>query len=392
LSNALTDTRHIPFKYTPQLSGLRFAAVIFVVLYHFSQSLMNFKRVFDLGVFIAFFFVLSSYLITRILLDAKRKAVDKGFAKWKVAVAFLIRRTLRIFPGYYVYLFLIFLLPLEAPEVREHLQMFIFYLSNILIYITKSWGPLTGHLWTLAVEEQFYLIWPWIILFSPNRYLPGLLAAITLVAVVFRITAVGHMQDFNREIFPVLSLMPSALDSFAIGGLLALAHYNGHTSRYKWLDLLVLLIIPVWIFLILTDHRRSFEGLNRLFVSIFSAAILHKANRGYKGVMGRVLENNLVQYLSKISYGIYLYHMLASVYFRRIFDAAADYFRVKQGWDPARIREWVQSPFISFWIYLLIAIGLATLSWYCVEQPFNNIRKLIFYVSTKKKKQPVSAS
>jgi len=82
---------------------------------------MNLKNWhYDLGSFIIFFFVLSSYLITRILLDAKQKAIDKGMPVWKVAVAFLTRRTLRIFPAYYLYLFILLLFPLEGFDLRQH--------------------------------------------------------------------------------------------------------------------------------------------------------------------------------------------------------------------------------------------------------------------------------
>ena len=154
------------FRFKPQLSGLRFCAVLFVVVYHFSVFLIGLKNWrYDLGSFIVFFFVLSSYLITRILLDAKQKAFDKGMPVWKVAVAFLTRRTLRIFPACYLYLFILMLFPLEGQDLRQHPAMYFGYLYNVWIFITHNWGPYAVHLWTLAVEEQFYIIWPWIILF-----------------------------------------------------------------------------------------------------------------------------------------------------------------------------------------------------------------------------------
>ena len=345
---------------------------------------MNLKRVFDLGVFIAFFFVLSSYLITRILLDAKRKAIDKGYGKWKVGVAFLIRRTLRIFPAYYLYLLLLIVLPFGSPEVRAHAGMFFGYLSNVLIYIQKTWGPLTGHLWTLAVEEQFYIFWPWLILFIPTRHLPKLFLFLIIAAVGFRVVEVGFMRDYIREIFPMLSLTPAALDSFAAGGFLAFAHYNGYTQRSKWLDGLVLVILPVWVLLVVTNHRRTFIAVDRLFVSVYAVAILHKAHRGYHGFFGRLLANPVIQYLSKISYGIYLYHMLAAVFFWKLFGRISDYF-LSKGNDLTPLRHTLESPYINFWFNLLFAIALASLSWYLVEHPFNKAKKLFAYVQGRNK-------
>jgi peptidoglycan/LPS O-acetylase OafA/YrhL len=179
-TTALSNTGEVKprekFRFKPQLSGLRFCAVLFVVVYHFSTFLMGLKWHYDLGSFIVFFFVLSSYLITRILIEAKLKAEDRGMPVWKVAVAFLTRRTLRIFPACYLYLIVLMLFPVEGHDLRVHPGIYFGYVYNVWIFITGAWGPYTVHLWTLAVEEQFYLVWPWIILFIPTRHLPKVFA------------------------------------------------------------------------------------------------------------------------------------------------------------------------------------------------------------------------
>jgi peptidoglycan/LPS O-acetylase OafA/YrhL len=375
------ETQPVGLKYQPQLSGLRFCAVLFVVVYHFSNSLTHLKYVYDLGVFIVFFFVLSSYLITRILLRAKKKAVSNGFSKWKVAFAFLTRRTLRIFPAYYVYLCILLLFPIEGMEIRQHLGMYFFYLSNVLLYITKTWGPFTVHLWTLAVEEQFYLVWPWIILFIADKHLPKVFIAMIFAGILFRVISVTYMTDQNIEIFPMLVLAPACIDCFAAGALLAYYHNRGVVKNY-WMKWLLIGIIPVWLFLILTHHRRTFIGMDRVFVSLFAVTIIDIANRGYTGITKKFLENSVVQYLSKISYSIYLYHLIVAVFFWKIFAAAQHYF---SGYDLTAIGKLADSPYTSFWIYMLLAIGCASISWYCLEQPFNNLKKLVGYVMPKKK-------
>lgn len=370
-------------KYQPQLSGLRFCAVLFVVVYHFSNALTNLKYVYDLGVFIVFFFVLSSYLITRILLGAKKKAIRNGFGRWKVAVAFLTRRTLRIFPAYYFYLLILLLLPLEGGEVRRHLAMYFFYLSNVLIHITKTWDPFTVHLWTLAVEEQFYLVWPWIILFIPDKYLVKVFTAMMVAGVLFRIISVTFMTDQNIEIFPMLVLAPACMDCFAAGAILAYYHNKGFINN-KWLKWVLIGIIPIWLFLIFSHHRRIFLGMDRVFVSLFAVTIIDMANRGYTGITKKFLENSVVQYLSKISYSIYLYHLIVTVFFWKMFAVAQHYF---SGYDLSFIGKLADSPYGAFFIYMILAIACASISWYCLEQPINNLKKLVSYVWPKKKSE-----
>jgi peptidoglycan/LPS O-acetylase OafA/YrhL len=371
------------FKFKPQLSGLRFCAVLFVVVYHFSFFLIGLKNWhYDLGSFIVFFFVLSSYLITRILLDAKRKAIGKGMPVWKVAVAFLTRRTLRIFPAYYLYLLILWLFPLEGHDLRQHPAYYFGYIYNVWIFITDSWGPYAVHLWTLAVEEQFYIIWPWIILFIPTKYLSRIFILMAASAVAFRIIFLTISP--LKPVFPVLVLMPACIDSFAAGALLAYLHYTGKENN-QWLKWVSFIAIPVWLLLILTNHHRIFIGLDRVFISLFAVTIIDIANRGYTGIAKIFLENRLVQYLSKISYGIYLYHLIATLFFWRIFEIA-QHALVGSGYDLSSAGKIFASPYISFWIYFILAVGCATFSWYCVEQPFNNLKKLFDYVMPRKAK------
>lgn len=373
------------FKFKPQLSGLRFCGVFFVVIYHYSGFMLGLRHHdYDLGSFIVFFFVLSSYLITRILLDAKQKASDEGMPAWKIAIAFLSRRTLRIFPAYYLYLFILILIPVVGLEIREHPGYFFGYLYNYWIYLSDKTGNYTFHLWTLAVEEQFYLVWPWIILFIPNRHLLKVFGLMVLIAVAFRVIFIT--VAFRPDMFSILILTPGCLDSFGAGAILAYLHFYGK-EKNQWLKWTCLAVIPVWAVLIATQylHFRSFYALDRVFVSLFTVLTIDVANRGYTGITKKFLENHVVQYLSKISYGIYLYHMIATLFFWKTFE----YFQprlIREGYDLSILGKWLASPFVSFWLYFLLAIGCATISWYCLEQPFNNIRKLFAYVKPRMKK------
>ena len=182
----------------------------------------------------------------------------------------------------------------------------------------------------------------------------------------------------------MLVLMPACIDSFAAGALLAYLHYTGKENNH-WLKWASFIAIPVWVLLILTNHHRSFIGLDRVFISLFAVTVIDIANRGYTGIAKIFLENRLVQYLSKISYGIYLYHLIATLFFWKIFEIAQNIL-IRNGYDLSAVGKVFSSPYISFWIYFILAIGCATISWYCIEQPFNNLKKLFDYVIPRKAK------
>lgn len=346
---------------------------MFVAVYHFSTTLTGFRRIYDLGSLIVFFFVLSSYLLTRILLDDKQVAEARGKSMRKVALTFLTRRTFRIFPAYYLYLVILMLFPLQGADLRQHPAVYFGYVYNIWVYISHNWGPYAIHLWTLAVEEQFYLFWPWVILFIPTRHLPKIFALMAFCGIAFRFGFQYFAPQIER--FSVLVQTPACLDSFAAGALLAYFHYKGKNIS-GWLKRIALISLPIWIFLICTNHQAVFIGLDRSFVSLFTIIVIQISNRGFRGFMKIFLENSLVQHLSKISYGIYLYHLIAALFFWKIYGVIQRSL-AESGYDFKFSLKWLDSPYISFWIYFVIAVLCANISWYLVEQPFNRLRNYL---------------
>src|SRR5882757_5446501 len=148
-------------KYVKSLDTLRAFAVIFVLIGHWELPIkfgLTGQRLFagllpEPSFGVNLFFVLSGFLITGILLDARAS----GESKLRIMRSFVARRTLRIFPIYYLAVFVLVLL--GYPFIKEH-----------LVYKEASWNPWV-HTWSLSVEEQFYLFWPWIILYVNQRYL-----------------------------------------------------------------------------------------------------------------------------------------------------------------------------------------------------------------------------
>lgn len=169
----------ISLKYIRSLDGLRAIAIILVMLFHF--GIIGFGW---LGV--QMFFVLSGFLITGILLNLKDSR-ERFSGKIKT---FYIRRVLRIFPVYYFYLlcFLVCWIIYKYPADFGYKVLYLFTYTYNFTRTFYGWtlSPYFTHLWSLCVEEQFYLIWPFIILILPQRFLKWAMLFCVIAAPVFR--------------------------------------------------------------------------------------------------------------------------------------------------------------------------------------------------------------
>lgn len=167
-----------------QLDGLRALAIAGVMLFHSEFAFL--ERTVPLWLGVHLFFVLSGFLITGILLRGERSAEFVG--------GFYIRRALRLFPLYY----LVFaIMALFSQELREAWPYYTFYSANIWIFKNMRWGA-GGHFWTLSVEEQFYLLWPFVVLFTPRRGLVGACIAMVIVAPLFRAVVSSSPVNLRR--------------------------------------------------------------------------------------------------------------------------------------------------------------------------------------------------
>lgn len=170
--------------HTDEFDGLRAIAVMAVLQRHFWVNLLS---VIDTGVFgVQLFFVLSGFLITGILLDSVSRVRDHGSSIREELKTFYLRRFLRIFPVYYLVLAVTALL--GVPTVTEYFGWHALYLTNFLVIELGKLPNPSGVFWSLAVEEQFNLLWPAIVLLTPRRTLVPIMAALILLAIVFRAT------------------------------------------------------------------------------------------------------------------------------------------------------------------------------------------------------------
>lgn len=333
-------------SHNPQVDGLRALAIAAVLYAHF------FAEETMLGHFgVRLFFVLSGYLITRILLGARDADQFKMGASLKT---FYARRVLRIFPAYYLMLLLSF--GLGAVEERSSLKWFVLYLSNFLYSWRDAWNPwVVGHSWTLAIEEQFYALWPLLVFFVPRHRLVHVFWGTVLFSVAYRFALpLTYEPNLARDLLP-----PASFDALAVGGLLAL-----HRSRAGAIlprggpivaALMTAIFAMAWITPVTSPSLLFAKWVVLeivplpLFVMLIAGAV-----RGFSGLPGVILAHPAVCYVGRISYGMYLYHFIVLWIALRLSD----------DWAPI-----ATSGLPRLIVCTAGTLALATLSWFAVEKP-----------------------
>lgn len=363
-----------PLRHMPQLDGVRAIAAGMVVCYHFYDPIRQHVQLGSIGVRI--FFVLSGFLITGILLRTRIATDASGTAgRGRGLRRFYIRRFLRIFPLYYFALGLAWLTRVEGA--RGSMAWHAAYLSNVLFFLQNAahhgkWGGNLAHFWSLSVEEQFYLLWPWVVFFAPRRSLPGITLGLAVFAPVFRyvvFTATGN------DITPVL--LPGCIDSLALGAYLAMSvlpEFESHPlirppgRAVLWIGLVLLVANQAadmshgwWAFRLV-----SFDSA----VALVGLWVVAKAARGFTGPAGRLLASAPVRYLGTISYGIYVYHLMLPAMLPRI---------ARRLGYPDIFAPLGEHTLAYFAFYSLTTILVAAISWHALEAPINRLKDRFAY-------------
>lgn len=369
----LPETSAGELSYMPQLDSLRTFAVLQVIISHWLQK-VNWLNSFPFGATgVDMFFVLSGFLISGILLKSRQKAELNSANKIHSLKSFYIRRTLRIFPVYYLTIF--FLFAISFNNIRENFLWYFLYASNIFYFITHTWIGGLSHLWSLAVEEQFYIVWPFLILFVPKKHLLKTIIVMLFTGPVFR-TALLLLLGSSERINFITILTPSCMDCFGTGALLAYFRQNkipflDFKSRFS--KILVLLTFLFMIFLIYyreivneifptaIDSGALFMFFLRITISVCSIYLISRASAGFDGIMGMILGNKVLIYLGKISYGLYLFHPLI--------PDITKFFGIPL----------FQNLYLRFVFLFIVLVILASLSWYLFERPMNNLKRFFSY-------------
>jgi peptidoglycan/LPS O-acetylase OafA/YrhL len=299
---------------------------------------------------IILFFVLSGFLITSILLD-----YSDELSIGEAARVFYLKRLLRLTPVYYVCIGVTVLLGIGGT--RQTWWVDALYLTNFRVVLRQSWGPDT-HFWTLAVEEQFYLLWLPIVMLLPRRRLLAAILSLLVIGPVFR----WAMGLVSRDAFEIV-LLPGSVDFLGAGALLA--YVNRYCSDHptwlkfkRWrMPLLLLLTVEVVTWQIVNVF--SLVTYSLLCACLVSAAAESAPDWRLDWLGGRA-----IRHLGIISYSVYVWH-----------------FFIPQLLGPLRFLDWTKDDDVNrlthFAVLSCISIGIAEVSWRLIEKPMNSLRARI---------------
>lgn len=344
----------ISLKHIKELDSIRAIAALSVMFLHIipmfqssNKFIIYFKSIHSIFQFgVPIFFVLSGFLISRILLNGKDEK--------KYFTNFYIKRTLRIFPLYYLICVVVFLgIPIFNNQITQinlkGILPNIFYLQNIFIAFHIPYiGP--NHFWSLAVEEHFYFIWPFLIFYFNLRRLKKIIIVILVLQPIFRFVLANKGIDVYYFTF-------TRLDEILYGCLLAILEKEGKILSYMHLAILGLLSSLSFILfvkfsgssnLIIQALKYSFWGY-AFFVLIGIVALNRKSSI--------VLKNNFLAYSGKISYGLYMYHPFVFGY---ILLFNPNY-----------------NPILFFFLCFIITYLIASLSYYLFELKFLKLKQFL---------------
>jgi peptidoglycan/LPS O-acetylase OafA/YrhL len=339
----------------PELDALRGLACVIILVYHFKPHLV-------LGGWAAvdFFFILSGFLITSIILKYAREP--------RFLAHFYMRRGLRIWPVYYLTLLLMVLASpwLARPSNFRGLAYVLTYTQNVSLYWsdkTPEFSPYLAHSWSLAVEEQFYLLWPLLVCVMGRRGVVPLAVALGAVSVGARASGYHWWLLLARG------------DGLALGALLAALLPDGgreDSGPARWarpllsasgLVSLVYLITLTATGGMSTVNVPRWPALTVLAVNVFGASIVGLVLRHEGGTSLRLLRSRWLVKLGTLSYGLYMYHFVIIL--------LSD--------DAARALGMGGRPFWREALTAGVIYGLAALSWRYFESPLLRLKDRFAY-------------
>ena len=337
-------------RHLPALDGLRAVAVFTVIVGHANYPVAGVPS--DLGV--SAFFVLSGFLITRLLIDERDIRGEVSLSR------FYLRRTMRIFPAYYAFLLLSFLLDARHGQhwTPALLGSSVTYTVNYFNALHHHPSTSVAHAWSLAVEEQFYLLWPLLFIVLARRGRRALIAGVSLLALAAAawrswLALVGH-----ADVSYLYNAFDTRFDNLAIGCILALSVDHSLVSavaervgRRAWFPLVTLaFLLSSRLALPQSYHYSAGFTVDAILLAVLITQLLQLCGTP----LWSWLERPVTRYLGTISYPIYLYHAWGASVGRHL---------------P------VPGPGGKFLAGVLATIALASGSYYVVERPFLMLKR-----------------
>lgn len=340
----------------PQLDAVRGLAVLLVIVHNtnvFPSLHLTYIATYGwMGVDL--FFALSGFLITGILLDTRK---SQSYLR-----NFYLRRCLRIWPLYYTVLLFMFLVvpmawPAHGPVIYARSSpwwAFLFFLQNFLVAIpSQAAGPL-GVTWSLAIEELFYMVWPWIVRYSSFDRIKQIALSVIILSPALRYEMRLHHMHIYSNVF-------CRLDGLMAGALLAVfarsdSFNPGKYVRAGWAGLLVAAVLAV----VTTNYgvRWLTFSMASLAAFFFVFLSLYCRNKWFQ----TLLKNRFLMYTGTISYGLYLLHRVP--------------------FDLVKTFQLEKHPFLGPVLTIGGSYALAMLSWTVLEQPFLKMKRFFDFQSS----------
>jgi peptidoglycan/LPS O-acetylase OafA/YrhL len=318
------------------------------------------------------FFALSGFLITGILLDSRERP--------RYFRTFIARRALRIFPLYYTSLFLLLVV---GPHLYAPLKQRLMetpgadvwawtYLLNVRMTLAggNAVPAMLQHFWSLAVEEQFYIIWPLLVFFSSNRRMAYVCVFGFVLSVSLRIFAAGYFQG------PVEWLMPARLDALAVGAMVALfVRHGGKDSKLSKRSMLICIVLGVILcgtqMIAIHTSETVTHRLNWLVIPLsalaFGLLILHVVTHPTRLAF---LRGRFLTYLGRRSYAIYVFHQPLAILLLR----AIPFRRLPPQWEGRLIVYFLFGSVVS-----AVSLAAAFASWHLLEKHFLRMKEGFSY-------------
>ena len=333
----------------PQLDAVRGMAILLVLIHNTDAfSALHLEAISTYGwMGVDLFFVLSGFLITGILLEAKQSA-----AYFK---NFYARRCLRIWPLYYSLLIFMFLVvphlhPSDARNIFERSSpwwAYPIFLQNFLVAVPAEAAGALGVTWSLAIEEQFYLVWPLIVRYFSSSQIKRIALIVILASPPLRFFLAHHHVNIYSNFF-------CRLDGLMAGALLAVMLRSETFAPSKYVKLSWVSFLIAACLAILADNQQvrwiafsmtSLASVSLVYLSLFSPA---KWVRSF-------FRNRFLTYTGTISYGLYLLHKIPLDVTKEI--------------HPDR------HPFLSIFVILVSSYVMAAISYTFLEKPFLKLKR-----------------
>ena len=352
-------------KYIPQLDGIRGLAILLVITFHY----FGFLKIFSFGWSgVDLFFVLSGYLITSRLYALKN---DKNYFS-----KFYINRALRILPVYYLSLiffyigFNLLLSPVNLPSFtyyNRYWWSFFLFLENWTFI--KEW-PAQDHLlhfWSLAIEEQFYLIWPlFLYVFLSKKYFSKLILLLLLVIITLRCVIYLQHPEFREFPYYLINTF-CRMDGFIIGGVLFLIQQKRNLKPVQNFYLLLIAVIAAGIYFTNTTQANPFiSTIGYTLLALFFAGLINFITINPNSSLSNAFKVWWLRFIGRISYGLYIYHWI--IY--RFLHPKISFWMNNILIDQKDLVNWV-----SLFTCLIVSLVISTISYFYFESYFLKMKR-----------------